>query len=328
MAGKITLAFVGDVMLGRGVDEEIEHRKPEYFWGTTLPVLRSADAVIANLECAITDHTIEWQGPPKAFYFRASPKAIDVLRAANIRCVSLANNHILDFEEQGLSDTLQYLDEAGISHAGAGKNLDEARRPAIINVNGIALAIIAATDNEPDFAANANPGTNYIEIGTDTATLLPLEQGITSARQMGAQNIILSLHWGPNMVVSPPQHFRDFARAVTDLGIDILHGHSAHIFQAVETYKRRLIMYDAGDFIDDYAIDPILRNDWSFIFLVNISAEGAYSLTMLPVVLSYAQVNLATGAQFRMICDRMKHLCERFNTRVIDAPQGLEIPLK
>ncbi|HEY3374026.1 MAG TPA: CapA family protein [Candidatus Aquicultor sp.] len=326
MGVKVTLAFVGDVMLGRGVNEEIEHHAPEYFWGTTLPVLHSADAVITNLECAITNHTMEWQGSPKAFYFRASPKAVDVLRVANIRCVSLANNHILDFEEQGLLDTLQCLDEADICYAGAGKNLDEARMPAIMDVNGTALAIIGATDNEPDFAANANPGTNYIEIATDTATLPPLEQEIASARQMGAKNIILSLHWGPNMVASPPQRFRDFAHAVTDLGVDILHGHSAHIFQAVEAYKRGLIMYDTGDFIDDYAIDPVLRNDWSFIFLVSIDAEGPHSLKMLPVVLSYAQVNLATGTEFRVICDRMKHLCERFNTRVIDVPQGLEIP--
>jgi len=74
------VAFIGDVMLGRGVNEEIAYRPPEYFWGTTLPVLRSADAVIANLECAITNHEKEWQETPKAFYFRADPKAIDVLR--------------------------------------------------------------------------------------------------------------------------------------------------------------------------------------------------------------------------------------------------------
>jgi poly-gamma-glutamate capsule biosynthesis protein CapA/YwtB (metallophosphatase superfamily) len=110
----ITLALVGDVMLGRGVNEEITNRSPESSWGSVLPILQSADAAIANLECAITSHTQRCQRTPKVFHFRADPLAVEVLLAGNIRCVSLANNHSLDFDDQGLLDTLHYLDSAGI----------------------------------------------------------------------------------------------------------------------------------------------------------------------------------------------------------------------
>src|SRR6059058_2005009 len=114
------LALVGDVMLGRGVAEEIARRPPESFWGDTLPLLREADLVVAGLECAVTTHPVPWTRWPKVFHFKTPPQATDVLRAAGVQLVSLANNHVLDFGVQGLLDTLDHLDAAGIAHAGAG----------------------------------------------------------------------------------------------------------------------------------------------------------------------------------------------------------------
>ncbi len=343
MAAKRTIAFVGDVMLGRGVNEELPLHPPEYFWGDTLPVLRSADAVVANLECAITPQKLEWARTPKVFLFRAGPLAIDVLKTANVQCVCLANNHILDAEEEGLKDTLKLLDEAGIRHAGAGIDLAQARQPALFEANGLSVGMIGMTDNEPAFAADAErAGTNYRVIRTEPDTLSDLQKDIAAADRAGAELLILSLHWGPNMVISPPKDFREFARVSLDTGIDLIHGHSAHIFQGVERYGRqperhagkteghdgKLIMYDTGDFLDDYAIHPILRNDWSFIFLVEIADGSIERLRMVPVLLTFAQVNLAKDGDFDQICDRMITLCKEFNTPVVKTPEGLEIPIR
>lgn len=336
MTKLVTLAFVGDVMLGRGVNEEISQRSPESFWGDVLPILQGADAVIANLECAITQHTQECSRTPKAFYFRAGPAAVEVLRAANIQCVSLANNHILDFNDQGLLDTLKYLDAAGIYHAGAGRDISEATTPVIMDIAGLRVGIIAFTDNEPDFAATKDsPGTNYLKISSNSLTLSLIESAVVQLRQAGAKLVILSAHWGPNMVISPPPHFRQFARAVVNRGVDIFHGHSAHLFQGVEHYKQGLILYDTGDFLDDYAVDPVLRNDWSFVFLLKVgdacgkrSDRGLYQLRLIPVVLHYAQVDLAKGEQFTAICHRMQSLCAAFNTNVLKTVEGLEVKLR
>lgn len=303
-------------MLGRGVNTEIGLRPPGYFWGDTLRVLRSGDAVVANLECAITAHTEIWTGTPKVFYFRADPEAVDVLKAGNVKCVTLANNHSLDFEEEGLLDMLKYLDKAGICRAGAGRDITEAAAPALTTIGSLKVALIGLTDNEPSFAANGKPGTNFSEINTGSATMNLLKNSVESARQHGAELIILSIHWGPNMVISPPHIFRKFARAAADLGVNIVHGHSAHIFQGIEARNGNLIMYDTGDFIDDYAIDPILRNDWSFIFLVDLDGGRVMRLRLVPVLLSYCQVNLARGAERQAIIDRMKELCEEFDTRL------------
>lgn len=322
-----TLGFLGDVMLGRGVDQEVLRRPPASFWGTVLPVLRSADMVFANLECAITPHRQQWQATPKVFHFRASPPAIHVLRAANIGCVSLANNHTLDFETTGLIDTLRLLAEAGIAHAGAGRNLAEARRPALVDVAGLRVGLVSVTDNEPPFAATADrPGTWYEEV--DDPALERLDAAAAEARAGGARLVVLSIHWGPNMVSRPPRTFRRFAKRALQ-SFHLLHGHSAHVAQGVEAAPGGLILYDTGDFLDDYAVDPDLRNDWSFVFLVDVSQEGRLErLRLLPVRLGFALVNLAEEEEREEICRRMVERSARLGTTLRRSDVGLELVLR
>ena len=89
------------------VDEALkDYRRSEKLWGDTLSVLEAADLRVINLECAITTHENPWSRTPKTFHFRAGPsRAVSVLRAARIDACSLANNHTLDFEEEGLLDS-------------------------------------------------------------------------------------------------------------------------------------------------------------------------------------------------------------------------------
>ncbi|MHC4217391.1 MAG: CapA family protein [Planctomycetota bacterium] len=323
-----TIAFVGDVMLGRGVDELIGVNPPEAFWGDVLPVLRSADLVVANLECAITDRTEPWDETPKVFHFRARPEAVTVLQAANVGAVSLANNHTLDFRRVGLLETLSHLEAAGVRCAGAGLDVDSARAAAVIEAGDLRLGLAALTDNEPPFAAGPQrPGTSYLEILVTPESRDLVELAVADARAGGADLVVLSLHWGPNMVVSPPSRFRDFARSAIDAGVDVVYGHSAHVFQGVEVYRRRPILYDTGDILDDYAVDATLRNDWSFLFLLDLDDAGMQRLRLRPVRLTYGAVNFAAGDELEAIRTRMRTLCGEFETPLIDTDEGLEIAL-
>ena len=308
----ITLALTGDVMLGRGVNETLRAARPEEPWGDVLPLLGSADLRIINLECAITAHKRPWSRTPKVFHFRADPLAVEVLRAARINACSLANNHTLDFEEQGLLDTLAHLADSGIRYAGAGRDGEEAARPALLE-GGVAL--VAFTDNEPPFAAGpGKPGTNYLPVSVEPGVLRRVEEAIGAAREAGARTVVFSNHWGPNMVERPRELFRRFARAVVDLGADVYYGHSAHVFQGVEIYKGRPILYDTGDFIDDYAVDPRLRNDRSFLFRVSVEDGALERLELFPVILPYARVELARGTERLAILSRMASLSAEMGT--------------
>jgi len=307
-----TLALTGDVMLGRGVNETLRSAPPEEPWGDVLPLLHSADLRIINLECAITEHKQPWSRTPKVFRFRADPVATEVLKTARVDACSLANNHTLDFEEQGLLDTLRHLEEAGIRYAGAGRDAEEAARPVLLE-GGVAL--VAFTDNEPPFAAGPDsPGTNYLPVSLEPEVLRRVEVAVGAAREAGARTIVFSNHWGPNMVQRPRETFRRFARAVVDRGVDVYYGHSAHVFQGVEIYHGKPILYDAGDFIDDYAVDPNLRNDRSFLFRVSVQDGDLRRLELFPVILPYARVEIATGDEREAIMDRMVDLSAEMGT--------------
>jgi poly-gamma-glutamate capsule biosynthesis protein CapA/YwtB (metallophosphatase superfamily) len=307
-----TLALTGDVMLGRGVNETLRSTRPDEPWGDVLPLLRSADLRIINLECAITEHRRPWSRTPKVFHFRADPLSIDVLRAARVDACSLANNHTLDFEEHGLLDTLAHLEAAGIRYAGAGRNPAEAARPVLLE-EGVAL--VAFTDNEQPFAAGPDkPGTNYLPVSLEPEVMRRVEEAVGTAREAGADTVVFSNHWGPNMVERPRGIFRRFARAVVDRGADVYYGHSAHVFQGVEIYRGKPILYDTGDFIDDYAVDPRLRNDRSFLFCISVESGDLERLELYPVSLPYARVELAKGDEREAILERMVSLSAEMGT--------------
>jgi poly-gamma-glutamate synthesis protein (capsule biosynthesis protein) len=317
----LTLAFTGDVMLGRLVNERLKGMQPEEVWGDVLPHLAQADLRIVNLECALTTHLQPWTRTEKMFHFRADPEAVRVLQAAHIEACSLANNHTLDYEEQGLRDTLRVLDTSGIRRAGAGANAEEAAAPAMIEIQGASacrVALLSFTDNEPDFAATTkHPGTNYLEILLDERTMTRIANGIAQARAQGADLVVFSNHWGANFVERPSAEFRSFARRVIELGADIYHGHSAHICQGIEIYQGKPILYDTGNFVDDYAVHPQLRNDRSCLFKLMFEHGKLFRIELLPVSLNVAHVALARGAEFDAIGARMEMLCAEFGTRLM-----------
>ena len=317
----LTLAFTGDVMLGRLVNERLHTMQPEEVWGDVLPHLAQADLRIVNLECVLTTHPGQWTRTEKMFHFRADPKAVRVLRAARIDACVLANNHILDYEERGLFDTLHVLSAACIRHAGAGANAAEAAAPAMLDVPGAEpcrVALLSCTDNEPVFAAETeHPGTNYLEVALQKETLECIANSIAQAREQGADLVVFSSHWGANYVERPAPEFRSFARRVIELGADIYYGHSAHICQGIEIYQGKPILYDTGDFIDDYAVHPLLRNDRSCLFKVMFEKGRLSRIELLPVSLDVGYVALAHGKEFEAICARMEMLCAEFGTKLM-----------
>jgi len=327
MSRPITLALTGDVMLGRKVDEALARFGPLYPWGDMLPLLKGADLTVVNLECVIAQGGCPWSRWPKAFHFRTLPTAITSLEQAGVDCVTLANNHVLDYEEEAFREMLGHLEQAGIAFTGAGRDLDEARRPAMLEAHGFRLAIVAFTDNEPGWAAGpSSPGTNYIPITLEPRSLEPVRRAISDARGAGADFVVFSIHWGPNMVERPTPLFRRFAHAVIEAGADLFFGHSAHVFQGIELYRDTPIIYDAGDFVDDYVVDPVLRNDWGLFFQVNSELGRATRIDLAPVMIAHRQVNRADETVHRAIARRITALSAELGTRVHQEGSRLWVP--
>jgi poly-gamma-glutamate synthesis protein (capsule biosynthesis protein) len=321
----LRLGFVGDLMLGRGVTTQLLAGKPpDAFWGDVRGLCLECDAVIGNLEAPITATERRWRGV-KSFRFRADPRAVEILCAGNVKCVALANNHILDCSQEGLLDTRRHLAAAGIAHAGAGSNSAEAMAPTIFHANGAKIGFISITDTMRPFAARqTRPGSCFWPIRTDRTTLAWLGHKAAELRQRGAAVAILSVHWGPNLRPWPPRRHRRFARAAIEAGFDIVHGHSAHLLQAVEFHRHGLILYDTGDFIEDFWVFPGIRTDRSCLFLVEYHADNARpSLRLVPVRLRQGEARLAGAAEAAAIRAAMLRRCRGYAVKLERAGDGL-----
>jgi poly-gamma-glutamate synthesis protein (capsule biosynthesis protein) len=308
----LTIGLAGDVMIGRGVDPMITQYGYAYPWGTVLPILRQTDINIINLETALTHSNHKVQ---KVFNFKATPDKVQTLVEAHITLANLANNHILDYSEEGLAETIYALSAAGIQHVGAGMDDYEAARPEIISKKDVRLGLLGFTDNEPSWKAGEEKcGTCYINVSKTKDR----EVALTAIRQLKeiTDCVTVSIHWGYNMVEKPSSAFIGFAHQMIDAGADIIHGHSAHIFQAIEVYQQKLILYDTGDFVDDYIVDEDLRNDRSFLFLTRVDKNEIIELKLVPVAISACQVNLAEEDDYKWSIRRMQQLSARFGTEI------------
>lgn len=298
----LRIGLAGDVMIGRLVNTQISASGPRYPWGDLLPLLKSTDLNIVNLENTITtsDRIV-----PKVFNFKCDPANVSALKEARIDVVNLANNHIMDFSGEGLLETTRVLDNAGISHVGAGASISDAKMPAVFKIRGFSVGVIGCTDNEPDWAAGkGKPGTYYVDTGSGISDI---RSSILSLRSR-VDFLVLSIHWGPNMTERPSKEFRRFAHQAIDLGVDLLHGHSSHLFQGIEFYRSGVILYDTGDFVDDYYVDPFLRNDLSFFFVAHAGKRKLQKLLLYPVVVAGMQVNRSVGDDYRFAVSRMVRL--------------------
>jgi poly-gamma-glutamate capsule biosynthesis protein CapA/YwtB (metallophosphatase superfamily) len=300
-------------MLGRLVNEMLREKSPSYPWGDTLPIFLNADFRICNLECVISNRGTPQIG--KEFHFRSDSKNTAVLQIAKINAVSLANNHVLDYGHEALFDTLDLLNSIGIYHAGAGRNDQEAIRPAVANVKGSKVGLIAFTDNEPGWEAKQNmPGVFYSPVDLRDVRAERLLSMVRETRR-DVDTLIVSAHWGPNWGYQLPKEQIEFAHSLIDAGVDLLFGHSGHIFRGIEIYKRQPIIYCAGDFIDDYAVDLVERNDESFIFEVEAREREISHIRLYPAQIKECQAQLARGKARSTIAGKMEYLCAKMQTK-------------
>jgi poly-gamma-glutamate capsule biosynthesis protein CapA/YwtB (metallophosphatase superfamily) len=351
----IKLFLSGDVMTGRGIDQLLPWPCEPVLYESYLtsardyvalaerangPVPRSVDILypwgdaaaelarqqpdlrIINLETSVTRH-----GEPalKGINYRMSPENFCCISKARIDCCVLANNHVLDWEEPGLIETLDTIAKSTIIVAGAGRNIAEATAPAILPLSGRRRVIVYAGALDDCgvprgwCAGIDRPGVNLLP-DLSTATLGRIRTEIETVRQAG-DVVIASLHWGGNWGYAVPSSHSDLAHALIDeAGIDLVHGHSSHHAKAIEVHHGRLILYGCGDFITDYegiTGYEAFRDDLVLMYLPELARDGRlHALTMVPFQLRKLRLNHALEADVAWLRDVLDRECRRFNGAV------------
>jgi len=296
-------------MLGRLVGERLETDPNTALFADDLAAtIREADAFVLNLECAISDRGSRWPDPDKPFFFRAPPHAVEVLTDLGVRCVTLANNHALDYGVDALIDTIDRLTDAGIGVVGAGADEAAARRPYLFEAAGTRIGVVGVTDHPAAFAAGpTRPGVAFANLRVETPQwLLDTISGLGDE----ADVVLVTPHWGPNMVQAPLPHVRRATLEMRDAGAGLVAGHSAHVFHGAGDR----VLYDLGDFIDDYAVDPELRNDLGLLFIVTFTNGCATGVEAVPLALECCSTRLAAPDERDWIVRRFGQACAALGT--------------
>lgn len=238
------LIFGGDVMLSRTVGQKMEKYR-DYTWPfkKIAELLSKADITIINLESPLT-YSGKYFVPSGSFSFNADPKSLRGLTLAGIDLAALANNHFGNQGLNGMRDTFKLLQENGIAFVGAGKNLAEARQPALIEKNGTTFSFLNYGYPEDLYVANSSTA------GIANMDITEMEKDVALAKQK-SEVVIVMMHAGIEYVNQPNDQQKKFARKAIDAGADLVIGHHPHWVQITEIYQGKPILYSLGNLVFD-----------------------------------------------------------------------------
>jgi hypothetical protein len=227
--------ITGDFFISGTINEPFELIK------NIIPFFKNADLNIVNLESPVTNsgkqNRILKVGP----HLNGHPETFNILKMMNVNLATLANNHIMDFGNQGLKDTLEKLEENHISHVGAGFNLKEATKVFTIEKEGFKIGVLNFAENEWSIAEDDKPGANPLDI-------------IENVKQIKAargkhDKVIVIIHGGHEYYHLPSPRMVKQYRFYAENGADAIIGHHTHCISGYEVYKNVPIFYSLANFL-------------------------------------------------------------------------------
>ncbi len=225
----VTITAVGDCTFATDINApsdgsfvsyvEANNNDYSYFFKNVAPIFAEDDLTIVNFEGTLSN---QGQRADKQFAFRGKPEYVNILTSSSVEAANLANNHSADYGDVSLTDTMKYLNDAGISNF-IGTNT------AIKEINGINVGMV---------------GINAL----NEAEAEKLEKVIGSVKSLGAQLVIVSIHWGEEKSNTPNEQQKELAHKAIDLGADLVIGTHPHVLQGIEKYNGKYIAYSLGNF--------------------------------------------------------------------------------
>ena len=298
----------------------------EYIWGDALEQFERIhpDVKIINLETAVTESNDYWPG--KGINYRMSPQNIACITAARIDCCVLANNHVLDWGYAGLMETLETLHAANVNTAGAGRDIQQADAPAIMEVKGKSSVVVYAyamdTSGVPKgwAAGKDQPGVNFLaDFSENQVKEIAAKTKLT---KRDGNIVVVSIHWGGNWGYEIEADQKIFAHKLIDeAGVDIIHGHSSHHVKGIEVYKDKPIFYGCGDFLNDYeGIDGYesYRGDLALMYFVAMDpvANRLVGVEMIPTRIERFRVNYAARQDIQWLEHTLNRECGKLGSAV------------
>ncbi|WZL74703.1 CapA family protein [Clostridiaceae bacterium 35-E11] len=306
----ISISIMGDVLLTRGVGKMIEVHGVDYPWKYVSHILNKQDLALINLETSIG-----MSGKAmidKEYTFQSSPETLKGVVSAGIDGVAIANNHILDYGQDGFIETLKNLKKMGIKYAGGGRNHEEALKPAIWEVNGMKVGFLAFSRVIPNmnwYASDARAGITsaydyYLDSVCETIDKTKKEVDF----------LIVSLHWGKELQSDPDKKDIRAARQLIDSGADLIMGHHPHVLQGIEIYKNKPIVYSLGNFVFNARGK---QSNQTMIFNLEVNKKGIAKLNVIPILIKGGQPRIAEGKEKEEIIHMLNQRSKAWNVQIL-----------
>jgi poly-gamma-glutamate capsule biosynthesis protein CapA/YwtB (metallophosphatase superfamily) len=276
------MAFGGDVHFAERTLDLLQD--PATAFGPVSSIFQAADLSMVNLETAVTERGTP---EPKEFHFRAPASAYDAVKAAGVDAVSLANNHTLDYGQEGLADTLSAGQAAGVPVVGAGVNADAAYAPWVTQVKGVRIAVLAFTQitelASTWVATDSRPG---LAMAITDEQIARAASAVHSARA-SADVVIVFMHWGQEYNECPIDLQRNAAEAFASAGAAVIVGTHAHVMQGGGWLGQTYVSYGMSNFLWWY--NDAATNDTG-VLRVTLTGSKITGVEFLP-----AYIDRVTG---------------------------------
>lgn len=305
---ELRLAFVGDILLGAGLEPELQQHGADYPWLHAAGILKRADFAMGNLETAVS--TGGAAAPDKQFLFRSRPEMLAGATRAGVDVLSLANNHTLDYGPEALIDTVNHVRSAYIHPVGAGKDAARAFAPVILEAKGLKVAVFGFTRVIPvgEWAAGEqHPG---LAAGYDPAPVLKALDAVRAEVDL----IVVLFHWGEENKDAPRATDIDLTKELLEHGATIVVGHHPHVLQGIELRDRRLTAYSLGNFI--FTSVQRRLNQETVILEVTVGRGGVTGAHFTPMYITAGQPRPVEGREATAILERLDQLSRPFKTAV------------
>jgi len=264
--GHLTVAFVGDIMLDRGVKYSVNKKMGGDYRELFVKVedqLKGYDLLFGNLEGPVSD---KGSDGGSLYSFRMDPKVIPVLEEVGFDIFSVANNHVFNWGQKAFTDTLERLSNAGIDYVGGGLDGPEAYQEKLVEVKGVKIAFLALSEFKDGAVSSTStqPGIALIREAE-------IKDKVSRARAE-ADLVVVSFHFGEEYQTKPNDYQQKYAELAMDSGADLVIGSHPHVVQTVGRYKNAYIIYSLGNFIFDQAFSP--ETMWGGLLEVEINGES------------------------------------------------------
>jgi len=290
------ITAVGEIILSRGVAERIiKYKDVLYPFRKITDMIKTGDYTIATLEAPLTKDCV-YDGDTMVFC--GDDSYIEGLPFAGIDLVSMAANHIKDYGDAGIEETIGLLDERNIAHVGAGMNSAQARNAVITEINGVKYGYLGYNAVVPNtYAATENSA------GSAWANIDEMTEDITTLRP-NVDMLIVMAHWGVEYTNQPSEHQKEIAHVAIESGADLIIGDHPHWVQGVEFYNGKFILYGIGNFVFDQMWSQETRE--GIILKLYTYGKTLKALKFIPTVIDdYAQPRPATKEESISIMNRI-----------------------